>query len=88
MNKRWITDGKKYELLFRRYGEEVCVLSFVQDIADPTYFWFTSDELSVEYDCETADNIDEAKEIFEEKYEEYLEDQIAYYESLLDAWKE
>lgn len=88
MNKRWVTDGKKYELLFRRNGDEVCVLSFVQEIVNPTYFWFTSDELCVEYDCETADSIDEAKEIFEEKYEEYLEDQIVYYENLLDAWKE
>ena len=31
-------------------------------------------------------NIEEAKEEFEYKYESYLEDQISYYEDLLEQW--
>lgn len=87
-NKRWEIDGKKYELIFEKFHEEECVLSFCVDKDDPTCFWYVSDELKVECDCEFANSIDEAKEMFEEMYADHIRDEIAYYESILDMWEE
>ena len=87
-NKRWVTDGKRYELCFTPFYEEECVLSFCQDKDDPTCFWYVSDQMKVEYDCEFANSIEEAKEMFEERYADHIREEIAYYESLLDKWEE
>ena len=87
-NKRWVTEGERHELLFRPFNDEECVLSFCQDKDDPTCFWYVSEQMKVEYDCEFADSIEEAKEMFEEMYADHIRDEIAYYESLLDNWEE
>lgn len=44
--------------------------------------------MNIEYDCEWYDSIDEAKAEFELKYEQHLQDQIAYYEDVLKQWEE
>lgn len=88
-NKRWNIDGKKYELLFNPFnGKEDCVLSFCQDIEDPTCFWYASEDMKVEYDCEFAGSIEEIKELFEEMYADHLQDKVSYYEELLGKWEE
>lgn len=87
-NKRWVTDGKKYNLLFTLFYDETCVLSFCQDKDDATCFWYVSDGLKVEDDCEFADSIEEAKELFEEIFYDRICNQIAYYEELLRKWEE
>ena len=87
-NKRWVTDGKKHDLLFTPFYEEECVLSFCQDKDDPSCFWYVSEPLKVEHDCEFADSIEEAEEMFEEMYADHIQEEIAYYESLFDKWEE
>ena len=87
-NKRWVTEGKRHELLFTPYYTEGCVLSFCQDKDDPNCFWYVSEDMKVEDDCEFADSIEEAKEMFEEMYADYIRDKIASCEDLLKKWEE
>lgn len=87
-NRRWVTNGEKYDLLFTPFNDEICILSFCQDKDDPTCFWYVSESLNVEHDCEFADSIEEAKELFEEKYFDHIQDEIAYYETISQRWEE
>ena len=89
MNKRWIDYGNRSDLMFRKFGNyEECVLSFTQSKEDETCFLFVSEDMKVEYDYEFFDSVAEAKEAFEEKYADYLRDEISYYETLLEDFEE
>lgn len=89
MNKRWIDYGNRSDLMFSKLGsEEECVLSFTQSKEDETCFLFVSEDMKVEYDYEFFDSVAEAKEEFEEKYADYLRDEISYYETLLENFEE
>ena len=89
MNKRWIDYGNRSDLMFSKFGnDEECVLSFTQSKEDETCFLFVSEDMKVEYDYEFFDSVAEAKEAFEEKYADYLRDEISYYETLLEDFEE
>ena len=88
MNKRWIDYGNRSDLMFSKLGSEECVLSFTQSKEDETCFLFVSEDMKVEYDYEFFDSVAEAKEEFEEKYADYLRDEISYYETLLENFEE
>lgn len=87
-NKYWHEENGVYELHFTHFYNDEVIIKFVQDKDDPETFWFVSDFLNVESDCINTDSIEDAKEEFEEKVEEYIEDQIAYYEEMLERFKE
>ena len=89
MNKRWIDYGNRSDLMFSKFvNEEECVLSFTQSKEDETCFLFVSEDMKVEYGYEFFDSVAEAKEAFEEKYADYLRDEISYYETLLENFEE
>ena len=89
MNKRWIDYGNRSDLMFSKFGNyEECVLYFTQSKEDETCFLFVSEDMKVEYDYEFFDSVAEAKEAFEEKYADYLRDEISYYETLLENFEE
>ncbi|MBP0983056.1 MAG: hypothetical protein J6A19_04955 [Oscillospiraceae bacterium] len=87
-NRQWVEQNGCYELHFAKFEKDEIVLKFVPDKEDKTCFWYVSEDLKVEYDCEYFDSLEEAKEEFELKYEAFLEDQAEYYESLLEQWNE
>ncbi len=87
-NRHWVEQNGCYELHFEKFEKDEIVLKFVPSKADKTCFWYTSEDLKVEYDCEYFDSLEEAKEEFEYMYEQFLESEIGYYESLLDMWNE
>lgn len=87
-NRHWVEQNGCYELHFAKFGNDEIVLKFVPSKEDKTCFWYTSEDLKVDYDCEYFDSLEEAKEEFELKCEAFLEDQIEYYESLLEQWNE
>lgn len=88
MNKRWVDYENRYDLMFCKFGgDEECVLSFTQSKEDKTCFLFVSKDMKVEYYYEFFDSVEEAKEAFEEKYSDYLRDEISYYETLLENFE-
>jgi len=87
-NKHWYEENGVYELHFTHFYNDEVILKFVQDKDDPETFWFVSDLLNVESDCIYADSIEGAKEESEEKVIEHIEDQIAYYEEMLEKFEE
>lgn len=87
-NRHWEEHNGCYELHFEQYGTDYVVLKFVPDKEDDTCYWYISKDLNVEEDCEFCDSIEDAKETFEIMYEQYLEDQVNYYEELLEQWNE
>lgn len=88
MNKRWITKDNVYKLMFTPFNDEECVLTFVQHPDDPKCFIYASDWLNVEYDEEFARDVVDAMGIFEGFIEDHIIDEMTYYETLLDAWRE
>ena len=88
MNKRWVEECGIHKLLFAPFGEEVCVLSFKQSMIDATCFYFESILLDIKLGDERANNIEEAKALFEDMVAEHYKDEISYYQELLDAWME
>ncbi len=55
---------------------------------DAECFWYVSDFLKVEHDCLFAVNSDEAMEDFEDMIAEHIDDEIAYYEQMLERFEE
>lgn len=88
VNRYWKIKNGCYELHFIKYEIDEVVLKFVPDKNDNGLYWYVSEDLKVEADCERYDSIEEAKENFELLYEQYLEGQINFYEELLEQWDE
>lgn len=88
MNKRWIVEKDTYKLMFTPFGEELCVLSFMQSTIDPTCFYFESDLLGLKLSSEFAYSVEGAMTMFEDMIAEHYKDEIYYYKTLLDAWEE
>ena len=88
--KEWIknNDCCCWELHFHPYNNDEILLKFCVDKNDHTCFWYVSDLLNVEEDCIWANSIEDAKEDFEYKISEYYQDQINYYDELLDKFEE
>lgn len=87
-NRYWEIKNDCYELHFIKYEIDEVVLKFAPDKNDNGLYWYVSEDLKVEADCERYDSIEEAKEDFELMYEQYLEGQINFYEELLEQWNE
>ena len=85
-NKYWHDENGVYELHFTHFYDDEVILKFVQDKDDVDTFWYVSDLLKVEHDCINANSIEEVKEEFEEKVIEWIVDQIAYYEEMLEKF--
>lgn len=88
-NRRWREDGGEYVLEFLCYDCYFEVLRFYQDDEEESC-WIVSSEpmgLNCEY-LYGVDTPEQAKEEFERQYTEYLEEQIRYYEDLMQMWEE
>lgn len=65
------------------------MLKFTVDQKDSSRYWYVCNDLNApEGNYEFYDSIEEAKEDFEERYEQYLEEQVVYYDELLKQWNE
>lgn len=88
MNKHWIEQNGFYDLHFEPYYDDEIILRFFQDDEDSTCFWYVSNMLNVEDDCIYAESIEDEIEDFEYKVKEYFQDQINYYDELLEKFEE
>ena len=87
-NRHWVKNIDVYELHFIQFYDDEIILKFIQDKEDASNFIYVSDMLNVEHDDITADSVEDAMEEFEYMIEDHLKDEIAYYEDLLEKFKE
>ena len=88
-NRRWIENDGYYLLEAYFYDDWREVLRMRQDEDDKALWIMSSKRMNIEFDyLDEADTLEKAKEGFELKYTEYLEDQLRYYEDLINAWEE
>lgn len=88
-NRRWIDMGGYYVLEACLYDDWREILRFCQDKEEKDLWIMSSKRMNIEvYYLIDVETLEEAKEEFESYYTEYLEDQLRYYEDLLDAWEE
>lgn len=94
MSKHWEIGEKNkygnecYKLHFTQFYDDEVVINFVQDKDDSSFFIYVSDLLNVEYDYLESETVEEAKEECEYKVKEYIQDQISYYEDMLEKFEE
>lgn len=81
-------NDKAYELHFAQFYDDEIILKFVQDKEDPENYIYVSDLLNVEHDEILADSIEDAMEQFEEMVIEHIQEEISYYEEMLEKFQE
>lgn len=86
MNKKWIEKDGAYRLFFTPYGSDIEYAVITQD-QDGDWI-IVSVPLKIEFDNLNAENLDAAKEEVEDKIRSSFENEIAYYENLLELFGE
>ena len=78
-NRYWLANGADDDVY------EV-ILKFVQDKDDSENYIYVSGLLNVEHDEIQADSVEDAMEQFEDMVIEYIQEQIYYYEDMLEKF--
>lgn len=80
--------GKEsYLLHFIEFYENEIILGFVQDEKEEDVFIYSSNFMNVEDDAITADNVEDAKEIFETMIVDYINNQISDLEEKIEKFE-
>lgn len=83
------TNDGVYKLHFNPYNcEDMILLKFCTDKKDKTVYYFVSEVLEIEGDYQRFDSIEDAKEEFEYMVRDYFQEQLNYYEELLEKFEE
>ena len=87
-NRYWLVNDDVFELHFTQFYDDKVILKFVQDKDDSENYIYVSDLLNVEHDEIQADSVEDAMEKFEDMVNEYIQEQIYYYEEMLERFNE
>lgn len=90
-NRYWLSTGANndvFELHFIHFYDNEVILKFVKDKNDSENYIYVSDLLNVEHDEIQADSVDDAMEQFEDMVAGHIQEQIAYYEGMLEKFNE
>ncbi len=87
-NRYWLKNNDVYELHFTQFYDDEIILKFIQDKNDLENYIYVSDLLNVEHDEIQADSIEDAMEQFEDMVVEHINDEISYYEDMLNKFQE
>lgn len=87
-NRYWLLNNDVYELHFTQFYDDEIILKFIQDKEDSENYIYVSDLLNVEHDEESAESVEDAMEQFENMVVDYIQEQISYYEEILDKFQE
>ena len=87
-NRYWLKNDDVYELHFTQFYDDEIILKFVQDKNDSENYIYVSDLLNVEHDEILADSIEDAMEQFEDMVVDHIQEQISYYDEMLDKFQE
>lgn len=87
-NRYWLLNDDVYELHFTQFYDDEIILKFVQDKDDLENYIYVSELLNVEHDEEFAESIEDVMEQFEDMIVDHIQEQISYYEDMLDKFQE
>lgn len=87
-NRYWLVNDDVYELHFTQFYDDEIILKFIQSKDDSWNYIYVSKLLNVEYDDILADSIEDAMEQFEDMVIDYIKENIAYYDEMLDKFQE
>lgn len=87
-NRYWLANDDVFELHFAKFYDDEIILKFVKDKDDSENYIYVSDLLNVEHDDIQADSVEDAMEQFEDMIIEYIQEQINYYEGMLEKFNE
>ena len=87
-NRYWLKNNEEYELHFTQFYDDKIILKFVQDKDDSENYIYVSELLNVEHDGEFAESIEDVMEQFEDMIVDHIQEQISYYEEMLDKFQE
>lgn len=87
-NRYWLQNDDVYELHFTQFYDDEIILKFIQDKEDSENYIYVSELLNVEHDEEFAESIEDAMEQFEDIVLEHIQEQISYYDEMLEKFQE
>lgn len=87
-NRYWIKNDDVYELHFTQFYDDEIILKFIQDKHDSENYIYVSKLLNVEHDDILAESIEDAMEQFEDMVVDHIQEQISYYDEILDKFQE
>lgn len=87
-NRYWLKNDDVYELHFTQFYDDEIILKFVQDKEDSENYIYVSEMLNVEHDEILAGAIEDAMEQFEDMIVNHIQEQISYYDEMLDKFQE
>lgn len=87
-NRYWLVNGDVFELHFTHFYDDEIILKFIQDKDNSENYIYVSDLLNVEHDETQADTVEDVMEQFEDMVIDHIQEQICYYEEMLDKFNE
>lgn len=87
-NRYWLINDDVYELHFTQFYDDEIILKFVQDKDDLENYIYVSSLLNVEHEEILAESVEDAMEQFEDMVVDHIQEQISYYEEMLDKFQE
>lgn len=87
-NRYWLINDDVYELHFTQFYDDEIILKFIQDKNDSENYIYVSELLNVEHDEEFAESTEDAMEQFEDMVVDHIQEQISYYDEMLDKFQE
>lgn len=87
-NRYWLLNDDVYELHFTQFYDDEIILKFIQDKDNLENYIYVSDLLNVEHDEILAESIEDAMEQFEDMVVDHIQEQISFYDEMLDKFQE
>lgn len=87
-NRYWLVNDDVYELHFTQFYDDEIILKFVQDKSNSENYIYVSELLNVEHDEILAESIEDVIEQFEYMIVDHIQEQIGYYDEMLDKFQE
>ena len=87
-NRYWLLNDDVYELHFTQFYDDEIILKFIQNKEDSENYIYESELLNVEHDEILAESIEDAMEQFEDMVVDHIQEQISYYDEMLDKFQE
>lgn len=87
-NRYQLVNDDAYELHFIQFYDDEIILKFIQDKGDSENYIYVSELLNIEHDEILAESIEDAMEQFEDMIVNHIQEQISYYDEMLDKFQE
>ncbi len=84
----WLVNDDVYELHFTQFYDDEIILKFIQDKDDLENYIYVSNLLNVEHDEIQEESVEDAMEQFENMIVYHINEEISYYEDMLDKFQE